>query len=119
LLFAAAMPIGVALVTKLPFDPTRLSADPLHGLYLFVYYGLLAVPFAFAGLALLSLLIGFAGQPERLYGGDLLGAGLGAVVACPALQYLGAEGSILPASALAATARWLLATLEPGSRRLL
>jgi hypothetical protein len=116
-LFALAMPASVALVAALPFDPTRLGTDRLHALYLFAYYALLAVPFTFAGLALLSLLMGFAGRAERLYGSDLLGAGLGCVVAVPALQYLGAEGAILAAGAEAAAAGWLLATLAPTRAR--
>jgi SAM-dependent methyltransferase len=108
LLFGATAVFAVMLLAGLPLDPTRLPRDPGQIPVLFAYYAVLVVPFTFAGLAVATLLKGYAAQATRLYAADLAGAGLGCAALVLLLPPLGAEGVLLLAGAVAALGAWLL-----------
>ena len=102
LLFGLSAPAAVALVTRFPFDPTLFGKDPLQILHLSAYYVILLVPFTLSGLAVLTLLKGYADSVGVLYASDLVGAGLSCFLVVGAMQPLGAEGLVLLAGAVAA-----------------
>ncbi|MBP7148742.1 MAG: hypothetical protein KBD01_14505 [Acidobacteria bacterium] len=106
-LFGAAAVLSVALVVRVPFDPTALAKDPREIAVLGLYYLAFVVPFAFAGLAIVTLLEGFAAHAGRLYAADLVAAGGGALLVTPALGWLGAEGIVLLAAAFAGAGAFL------------
>lgn len=108
LLFGATALTAVAVLVRVPFDASRVALDRLQIAYLLFHYVALVVPFAFAGLALVTLLQGFRGAVDRLYGCDLIGAGLGCVVVVGALSRVGAQGVVVASAAAAATSAWLL-----------
>ena len=107
-LFGVTAVLAVALVTRVPFDPTRLAEMPVQLAYLAVYYVALVVPFTFAGLTIVALLNGFPGAVNRLYASDLAGAGLGCLLFVGAMGRVGAEGVLVLVAAVAATGAWLL-----------
>lgn len=90
---------------------------PLAGLGALL--GLVVAPYFFVGLTLSAIFAGAPAATARLYRADLLGAGLGAILAIPLLNRLGGVDGVLLAAAvfglaaLAATprlpARWPLA----------
>lgn len=116
-LFGLAAVVAVFLVTHLPFDPTRLAWERVQLLYLFCYYAALLVPFTLAGLAVLTLLRGYAAAVALLYASDLTGAGLGCFLVVGAMQPLGAEGLILFVAAAAVASATLLRWKSPNARR--
>ena len=63
----------------IPFDPARIIWDRYQWIYLFGYYGVLAIPFFFAGLILALVYSCKAQAISRLYACDLVGAGLGCI----------------------------------------
>jgi hypothetical protein len=83
----ACLALGFSLTTlaaywcsnRIPFDPARIIWDRYQWVYLLGYYGVLAIPFFFAGLILALVYTGKAEAVNRLYACDLAGAGLGCV----------------------------------------
>jgi hypothetical protein len=115
--FAVSLVAACSVVARMSFDPMRLAQEPAQMLSLALAYGVLLVPFAFAGLAVISLLDGYVAGADRLYGSDLIGAGLGCVVAVAAIQKVGAEGALFLAAAAAATGALLLAQVRQTQSR--
>ncbi|MHB8913304.1 MAG: spermidine synthase [Lysobacter sp.] len=96
--FALSAVAALWLARRIPFNGLELVWDPRQLLWLAILYVLLAVPFLFAascfGLA-------FARHGERipaLYGADLIGAGLGALLAVALLALPVDRGLLLAAS---------------------
>ena len=75
-----------ALGQRLPFDPQALSWEPAQLLYLAGTFLLLSVPFFAAANCVGLALTTYRDQIPRLYGYDLLGAGLGALLLLVALS---------------------------------
>ncbi len=107
-LFALTAVLAVALVTRIPFDPTHIAQEPGQVVALAVYYLTLVVPFTFAGLAIVSLLNGYPGDVNRLYASDLTGAGAGCLIVVGLMAHVGAEGVLLLVGAIASVSAWLL-----------
>jgi len=80
LLFSLSSLGCVWLAQKLPFDPQALTWDPQQLAYLTATFLILAVPFFAAANCIGLSLWTFQEQIPRLYGYDLIGAGLGAVL---------------------------------------
>jgi hypothetical protein len=110
LAFALTAAAAVAVVARLPIDPTRIAEDPVHIARLALAGMLLLVPFTCAGLVVIALLESVPARADRLYGSDLVGAGLGCIAAIVALQHVGADGALFFVSGAAAGAAGLLAT---------
>jgi hypothetical protein len=103
LLTAVSMAVAYLFTSTIPLDFTAFFVRPVLTLiFLACWYVGLTLPFFFAGLAICSLL----GRGERgigwLYGADLVGAGLGAIISIPALPLVGGAGTVWLAAVLAA-----------------
>ena len=115
--------IGAYYITnQLPFDSFAIAWDRRQLLYLVIYYLALAAPFLFGGLIVGTLLTG-ADQPEPIpshliYGGSLVGSGLGCIVAVVGLDLLGGEGTVVVAATMAMAAAAGFAMLAEQRRRL-
>lgn len=114
LAFAASVVVALFVVGRVPLDPTRLALGPGPWLRLGLYYLALLVPMTAAGLAVGTLLRGYAASAPAVYGSDLLGAAVGALAALALLAPLGAEGFVL---AIAAAACLAAAVLRAGAAR--
>ncbi|MBW1895710.1 MAG: hypothetical protein JRI47_01500, partial [Deltaproteobacteria bacterium] len=79
----------------IPFDPARIMWDRCQWAYLLAYYGVLAVPFFFAGLILALVYTCKAAVVNKLYAFDLGGAGTGCVAALFLYAVFGETGTIL------------------------
>ena len=75
--FALAMPVCSGLAARIPFNGHALVWDPTQFLWLGGIFIVLAVPFLLGAITIGLLLIGFPRHLPRLYGADLIGAGLG------------------------------------------
>ncbi len=95
-LLASAM-----LIAPRPLDPLQLVNEPVSfSTGLLLYYLLVALPFMFAGLAVVAPLRAYPNEVNRLYGADLCGAGLGCIGAVLGLQQLSAEAALVMCSVL-------------------
>lgn len=111
-LFGLSSALCAGLAQRIPFDPEALIWDPWQFPRLAGAFLLLAVPFFAAANCIALSLTRFPGVISRLYGVDLLGAGLGAVgilglllLAHPADALLGVS---LLGLAVAVLAAWQL-----------
>jgi hypothetical protein len=85
---ALALLAAMALLGPRPIDPDEGAAAPLAlFLGLLGYYVAVALPFLLAGLAVVAPLAAWPERANRLYAADLLGAGLGCVLAVAALRF--------------------------------
>jgi SAM-dependent methyltransferase len=116
LLAALAAPAAIAslaITSATPFDPFRLTTEPLQLLWLTIYDAAVLLPFLLAGFC---IAIGLALRPQdvgTVYFADLLGAGCGAFVAMPLLASVGAPRSIVVAAVALALAAALLHPRAP------
>lgn len=115
-LFSASILVTFAVMVNIPLDPLKPllpeTANPGAATvelvaYMLLYYTLVVIPFFFAGLTLGTALSAWAEQIGTLYFADLLGAGLGCLVAVLALSALTGQGVVVLASIGAALAALL------------
>ncbi len=86
-LLCAALVIGPR-----PLDPVQLVSAPARfSLGLLFYYVVIALPFLFAGMAVVVPLRSYPRSVNRLYAMDLFGAGLGCIAALVSLRLFPAE----------------------------
>jgi len=88
----------------IPFDPFAVAVDHRQFLFMPIYFLLVALPFFCSGLAISWLLVRGASQINRLYGYDLLGAGLGCALVALVIPQFGGTGSVLFAALVGAAA---------------
>jgi len=124
LAFAQAVATFAAYVVtnRIPFDSFAIAWDARQVWYLIAYYLALAAPFFFGGLVVAVLLTG-SDQPvavssARVYGGSLIGAGVGCLVAIATLPAFGAVLVIVIAAVLALAAAAAFAALTTIAWRL-
>lgn len=110
--FALATPACVHFAQRLPFDPQALVWDPAQVVYLATTFLILMVPLFAAANCVGLALARFPEAIPRLYGYDLVGAGIGAVGVLAGLL-LAPPAAMLLAVSLAGllvtvTASWML-----------
>lgn len=81
LLFGMTSSLCFWLAQRLPFNAAEVFWAPSQVVYLFILYILLALPFFFAATAIGLALYQFRTQVSGIYAADLLGAGLGSLLA--------------------------------------
>ena len=112
--FALATFLLIPLIIYLPLDYAQLGKHPLKTLFGFLtLYAALVLPFFLAGSVLIAMFSKYALNIQRLYFWDLVGAGLGSVVAIPLMSSISPSGLMLVASACGL----LAATLFAGTSR--
>jgi len=100
-----------SLLTRLSLDTFTLDLSNL--LFLLLYYALLAIPFAVAGLSLsIAFTVGIH-SIGKLYFSDLLGAATGAMLYFVIIEPLGAPRALTVASFLAGAAGICFALNDP------
>ena len=79
LLFGVSAVACFLIAQRIPFNPEQLLWDVQQPLWLLLIYLLLMLPFFFAANAVGLAISCFHQQVSRIYGADLLGAGLGSL----------------------------------------
>jgi SAM-dependent methyltransferase len=113
LLFAFFTLASFWLMQQIPFSPFRLILDPLQLIYTPLYYVTLAVPFFCSGLAIALLLSRGGRQVNKLYGADLLGAGLGCAAVAAVMPVFRGSGSIVIAAMVGLLAALAFSSFRP------
>lgn len=98
LLFGFVSLASFWLMQRIPFKPFRLLSDRWQFAYMLLTYVVLAAPFFCSGLAISLLLSRGGREVNRLYGADLLGAGLGCAAVCGVMPAFGGSGSVVVAA---------------------
>ncbi len=112
--FALATLLLIPLIIYLPLDYAQLGRHPFKTLFGFLtLYAALVLPFFLAGTVLIAVFSKYALSIQRLYFWDLVGAGLGSIVAIPLLPSISPRGLML----LATACGFLAATLFAGTSR--
>ncbi len=88
LLLGAAIPTTYLGANALPLDAYLLGIEPIQWAYLVGYFGLLALPFIFAGLAVGFALSQAPERAARIYFANLAGSALGAAAPLALLNLL-------------------------------
>jgi predicted membrane-bound spermidine synthase len=109
LLYAAALPLCLWLIVRVPFHPDRLV----------FYFVVSLLPFLLAGMALSMVFAMGREVSGELYFADLLGASVGALAVTALLSWLGGENAVLavtfaPLAAAACFSRRLLPAVAVG-----
>ena len=97
--FATSVGLAYLVANLLPFDSYSIAWERKQILFFGIYYLGLALPFLFAGLGIGSALAAHRGRSHLIYAANLLGSGVGALLAPLALWLGGVPGAVL-ASAL-------------------
>jgi predicted membrane-bound spermidine synthase len=113
-LAALATPLALVVVLANPVSSQEAGLGVLARLA--VVYTAAALPFFFAGCAITLAISRFAEQAGRLYLWDLTGAAAGCLLLIPALETLGATGTVLGAGGLSAAAGAVFAGSGPRAR---
>jgi spermidine synthase len=114
ILFAITALVCLSVAQRIPLDPQALAWDSRQAVYLAATFLLLAIPFFAAANCIGATLSQFRADIPRIYGFDLVGAGLGAFVPLAGLALLRpAEalfgvfvGGLLAATLAAQAMRW-------------
>ena len=114
-LFAVTTAVTLMVATKIRFYPVEMRQDYSNGLSLLILYVLMGTPFFFAGVCIGRLIAQAGDAVNRFYFADLLGAGVGALLALAVLNVLGATGGVIAAGSAGALAAGILSR---GRRRL-
>lgn len=107
--FSVAAVVCFHLLVRMSFEPGRIGEDANEIVNLLLIEILLALPFFFAGSALIGILTIGRAEVSKLYFLDLVGAAVGAVGALVLLESLGAPGLVFLSAACAGAASLALA----------
>ena len=105
LAFAGCVVLGPMLARTLPFQAEALLWDPRQPLWLVLVFLVLSLPFFFAANAIGLALIAYRDRAGRVYAADLMGAGLGSLLALTLLYWFRSEDvmRVIAATGLLAT----------------
>jgi hypothetical protein len=93
--FATSVAFAYGVVNWLPFDSYSIAWDRRQVLYFVLYYFGLTLPFLFSGLGIGALLTLQRERSHLVYAANLLGSGLGALVAPVVLGLSGVPGAVV------------------------
>ncbi len=117
-LFGVSAIVSVATAQSIPLDPQALAWDLRQLVYLIATFLLLSIPFFAAANCIGLALWSFPRQVSKIYGIDLIGAGLGACLVPLALVWFSPE-SAMATGATAGLMAALAASLRARRRSLL
>jgi hypothetical protein len=92
---AASVLLGYFVIAPAPLNASQLASSPWEVAKLIVVCLVLTAPFLAAGMAIATILGSSPARANRLYGADLLGAGLGCSVCIPLLVLLDPPSCIM------------------------
>ncbi len=106
--FVLSVAIAYAVVNYLPFDSYSIAWDQRQILFFFLYYLALTLPFTMSGLVTGAAISQSVGRSHVIYAANLLGSGLGALLAPFTLWLSGVPGSVLFSGVIGMVAIFLM-----------
>ena len=98
LAFSLTVVLSFRLMQAIPFEPFSVAVDHRQFLWMPLYFLVVALPFFCSGLAISLLLTRGSKEINRLYGYDLLGAGVGCALVGLVIPRFGGSGSVMVAA---------------------
>ncbi len=114
--FAAATVLAYAVVNWLPFDSYSIAWERRQILYFVLYYLALTLPFFCSGVGIGAALAGGGERSHLIYAANLLGSGVGVLLAPAALALGGVPGSVLASALVGLLATLVYPAAGPSSR---
>ncbi len=114
--FALTLTGAYLLVNHLPFDSYSIATDASQVLLLILNLLALAIPFVFSGALVGALLAAESARAGPIYGANMAGSALGAILAPFILNGLGSERALLMSALWGAAAAWVLVEGRPPAR---
>lgn len=108
--FAGSTALAYGIVNLLPFDSYSIAWERRQILYFALYYLALSLPFLSSGLAIGAALAAERERSHYVYAANLVGSGLGALLAPAALWFAGVPGAVLASALLGLLPAALLRT---------
>ena len=93
--YSISVGFAYGIINFLPFDSYAIAWDSSQLVYFGLYYLVLAIPFMMSGLAAGAGINASKGQRHLVYAANLLGSGIGALLALPSLWLSGVPGTFL------------------------
>ena len=93
--FTVSVGIAYSILNFLPFDSYSIAWDRWQILYFFLYYLALTLPFLMSGLGVGAAIMYFEEKSHLVYAANLIGSGVGALLAPVSLWLAGVSGSLL------------------------
>jgi hypothetical protein len=93
--FVFSVGLAYTVVNFLPFDSYSIAWDRRQILFFFLYYLALTLPFTMSGLVTGAAIAAWKRKSHLVYAANLLGSGLGALLAPLALGMSGVPGAVL------------------------
>ena len=107
LAFAISTALAYTVTNWLPFDSYLIAWDWRQVVYFVMYYLALSIPFLFAGLGIGAILSASKNQSHLVYAANLLGSGIGALLAPAFLWIAGVPGGVLASGLIGLLAAYL------------
>jgi len=114
-----SVPLTYLALIHIHFAPLGLAEDMSGAVALMLIYVLIALPFYFAGLAICEAIRSFPKDVGAVYFADLVGAGLGALIAVWAIEPLTGPGALMVFGASGGLAAVAFALARPEPKLLL
>jgi hypothetical protein len=112
LAFSISVGLAYFVVNIIPFDSYSIAWERRQLLYFVLYFLVLTLPFLFAGLGIGAALLANAGRSHIVYAANLIGSGIGAVLALGALWLAGVPGGMLVSALVALLAAYQMITVK-------
>jgi len=116
--FVICVGVAYAIVNIIPFDSYAITWDKSQFFYLGLYYVALSLPFMMSGYAVGIAIDINQEKKHKIYGTNLVGSGLGALVAPVVLKLAGVPGAVLLSSIFGLFSIISLPYHLPGDNRL-
>jgi hypothetical protein len=106
---AASVSIALLVVRFVPFQPLKITIEPIQTFLMAVYLLAITMPFFCAGVVISTALRHWSEHATVIYFADLVGGGLGCALAIPAIWLFGAPGGLAAGAVLLAAAGLVMA----------
>jgi hypothetical protein len=95
LFYSVSVAIAYIIVNFLPFDSYSIAWERRQIIYFLLYYLILALPFFFSGLCTGGSLAIHKGESHKIYAANLIGSGIGVLIAPVAIWLAGILGAVI------------------------
>ncbi|MCJ7662491.1 MAG: hypothetical protein MUO67_25380 [Anaerolineales bacterium] len=117
ILFAASIVTAYGTVNFLPFDSYSIAWERRQFFFFIIYYLVLALPFFFSGLCIGGSLSIYKERSNIIYAANLLGSGIGVLLAPIAMWLAGVPGALIGCAAIGVFTAFLGVRIKNAQKR--
>ena len=117
ILFTASIVTAYWTVNFLPFDSYSIAWERRQFFFFIIYYLVLALPFFFSGLCIGGSLSIYKERSNIIYAANLLGSGIGVLLAPMAMLLAGVPGALIVCAAIGVLTAFLGVRIKNAQKR--